>query len=236
MNRNKKSMNAIFIACMFLIIVLLSGCGVFAPTLRLSVGDDYSFGKYEWVVLEVRDGKALLITKDIVALHEYNESLKNVTWENCSLRIWLNDEFVHNNFAKDEKKQICKVSPPIQKEALSNYTLSGGGGEFALTDGRSPYFRNEPSDYIFLLSLDDVKKYYGGYKNANWIIDDENNIARQAKLYNEYHTWVLRTPGESLDRIVYITADGSIICNGTYVDDRLLGIRPALWIKLKGAK
>ena len=72
------------------------------------VGHYVSFGKYEqdnntsngkekieWLVLEVKDGKALVISKYALDCKPYNTSSTNVTWETCSLRNWLNNDFIN---------------------------------------------------------------------------------------------------------------------------------------------
>lgn len=75
-----------------------------------------SFGKYEqdnntsngkekieWLVLEVKDGKALVISKYALDCKPYNTSSTNVTWETCSLRNWLNNDFINSAFSATEK-------------------------------------------------------------------------------------------------------------------------------------
>ena len=76
----------------------------------LSVGDIIKFGNYfinddttkepiEWRVLEVSNDKALLITKDAIDCKPYNYEMRNITWENCTLRQWLNNEFINQAFS-----------------------------------------------------------------------------------------------------------------------------------------
>lgn len=80
------------------------------------VGHYVSFGKYEqdnntsngkekieWLVLEVKDGKALVISKYALDCKPYNTSSTNVTWETCSLRNWLNNDFINSAFSATEK-------------------------------------------------------------------------------------------------------------------------------------
>jgi hypothetical protein len=76
---------------------------------NLAVGDILpDLGGYAWRVLDVQDGKALLITEDIIDLRSYNEVTDAqgellldegeysagdfaTTWAECSLRAWLNE-------------------------------------------------------------------------------------------------------------------------------------------------
>ena len=83
----------------------------------LSVGDIIKFGNYyindsknkepiEWRVLEVSNNKALLITKDAIDCKPYNNEWRDITWEECSLRQWLNNEFINHAFSKEEQNEI----------------------------------------------------------------------------------------------------------------------------------
>ncbi|MDY6017558.1 MAG: TIR domain-containing protein, partial [Oscillospiraceae bacterium] len=71
-------------------------------------GDYVFFGAYEqdnsasngkehieWLVLEVKDGKALVISKYALDCKQYNTNYTDVTWEACTLRRWLNNDFIN---------------------------------------------------------------------------------------------------------------------------------------------
>ncbi len=92
------------------------------------VGDYVAFGAYEqdnntsngkedieWLVLEVKDGKALVISKYALDRKPYNASYTDVTWETCTLRKWLNKEFINAAFSADEKAMIPTVTVPADK-------------------------------------------------------------------------------------------------------------------------
>ena len=89
------------------VVTAASGDGAGAVT----AGDTVTFGVFpqeengkdqtpiEWIVLDVQDGKALLISKygldarPCVKISDYR-NLKDVTWEDCELRAWLNETFL----------------------------------------------------------------------------------------------------------------------------------------------
>ena len=92
-----------------------------APYKYLHVGDKIPFGKYPqgangevqplmWRVLAVESGRALLITDDLIDAVRYNEKYKDVTWETCSLRKWMNNDFLHAAFSSEEQAQIATVT------------------------------------------------------------------------------------------------------------------------------
>ena len=71
-----------------------------------NVRDYIKFGSYpqtvkgivrpiEWQVLDVQDNKALLISKFGLDVQPYNNTKAKVTWDTCSLRSWLNKDFLN---------------------------------------------------------------------------------------------------------------------------------------------
>ncbi|MCL1995139.1 MAG: host-nuclease inhibitor Gam family protein [Defluviitaleaceae bacterium] len=52
-----------------------------------------NFCGYEWYVLKEKEDKTLLLAKDIITQKAYHETYKNITWEYCTLRGWLNNGF-----------------------------------------------------------------------------------------------------------------------------------------------
>ena len=48
----------------------------------------------DWVVLKIEDGKALIISELALDAQCYNKHSDDVTWESCSLRAWLNKNFI----------------------------------------------------------------------------------------------------------------------------------------------
>ena len=59
-----------------------------------------------WRVLEVRDGAALLLCDRAIAYQMYHEAFKPVTWHSCTLRRWMNGEFLDACFTEEEKARI----------------------------------------------------------------------------------------------------------------------------------
>lgn len=58
----------------------------------VQANDTYSDEKdIEWLVLEKKDNKSLIISKYALDCQPYNERKENVTWETCTLRKWLNN-------------------------------------------------------------------------------------------------------------------------------------------------
>lgn len=187
--------------------------------------DTITFGKYNWRVLDIKIDTALIITEDIVELRWYHNKFVEITWADCELRNYLNNEF-YNKFNEDEKRKILAVK---NKNFDSPWFPTKGG--------------KDTIDKIFLLSLEEVCMYFGdsGTKLQNkdtqkWQIDDENNFNRQAKYKNEFHWWRLRSPGYYGRTSASVNKKGCVYVRGNGVHGRPKdggGLRPALWLKLE---
>ena len=91
-------------------------------------GDVVVFGKYEqdnkksngkedieWIVLAREGSKVLVISRYALACKPYNNKKTDVTWETCSLRKWLNNDFYESAFDEEEKNYIIKTNVPADK-------------------------------------------------------------------------------------------------------------------------
>lgn len=200
---------------------------------EIKIGSVLSFGDYNWRVLDIQNNTALIITEEIIDQRPYHDAYKDITWADCTLRKYLNGEF-YEKFNADDKSRIITV---INKN-LDNQWYGTKGGE-------------DTEDNIFLLSLEEVCKYFGdstsklnnpGKNQRYWFQrKDENNSNRLAKLHNKEWAWWwwIRSPGRVNVKAVYIFGtDGNIgiqgnnILKGNISDGKCTGgVRPALWIK-----
>ena len=202
----------------------------------LKVGNVIEFGCYiqnditsrtpiKWRVLEVKDGKALLISEFLLDAHPYYvEWFKNITWENSSIRHWLNNEFINQAFSEEEQNKINLTY--IYNNDNVQYGTKGG---------------NNTQDKIFLLSLDEVNKY----------LPNEKQRAIKVTRYAEKHgafvcdslscgekgiygngVWWLRSPGFDQINAAVVDFDGDIYDRGWDVHNHLGAVRHALYINL----
>ena len=115
------------------------------------VGDTVLFGnslsesglKIEWIILAEKDGQKLLITKKDVGKRPYHDSKTSVTWETCSLRKWLNYDFLNTAFYYLEKTMIQETE--VQAQQNPKYDTYPG---------------RDTKDNIFLLSIKEAKEYF----------------------------------------------------------------------------
>ena len=200
----------------------------------MQAGDKISFGSYEWRVLEVQNNTALIITEYIIEQRAYHNAYKDITWADCSLRKYLNNEF-YDRFSAAEKLRII---PVLNKNPDNQWYGTKGG--------------TDTQDSIFLLSIEETvcryfgdssSKLYSPGKNQRYWFErkDKNNSKRIARLEKRKEGswwWWLRSPGRVSIKAVYIHGDGNIgiqgnnILKGNISDGECKGgVRPALWLK-----
>ena len=187
-------------------------------------GDTVKLGSYaasadgaespvEWTVLENRNGYALLISKEAVDCLPYHDSWADMTWEKCSLRAWLNNDFLEETFSPEERK--CIVSSTVVNR--DNSGNSGG----AVTN-----------DQVFILDISELEQYFDSdedrragatqYAQSQGAFVDEK---RDACWY-----WV-RNPGDSPRYAVYVNCLGDILERGSLVFGNTFGVRPAIRVR-----
>ena len=189
------------------------------------VGDVIQFGKLDWLVLAVKDGKALILLENILGEGSHNEDGYN-RWEVSALRSYLNDVFYLNTFDDTERAKICETNL-INANNQWFETVAGG---------------NDTRDKIFLLSLEEVVTYFGDSGEFSKKPDSED-VEKYSDEYDEARTaytvdgkarnWWLRSPGDRPSYAALISHEGRVDVHGNHAGSNQ-GVRPALWLKLDG--
>lgn len=175
----------------------------------------------EWLVLSKEDDKMLVISRYALDRQQYNTPYSNVTWETCSLRIWLHGTFINDVFTPDEQKMIQITSVAADKNP-SYYTSPG----------------NNTTNKVFLLSITEANKYFSSDIERK-CIPTEYAIAQGAFTSNIYSVgdkvtcwWWLRSPGNNPSNAANVSSDGSVNRDGLNVNYFHGAVRPAIWINL----
>ena len=207
-----------------------------------SVGSYVTFGHYpqtsegndntkiEWLVL-ARDGnKALLVSRYGLAAKPYNTEYTSITWEECTLRTWLNDVFLMKAFTTEEQTGILLTNVDnSSSQGCSEWSRNGG---------------NNTQDKVFLLSYAEANKYLGvtyddidntksrvaptayAIKQGAWTSSVDKTGDGMAAGW-----WWLRSPGNNQYYAAFVGTAGSL--SGGTVSGDLAVVRPALWINLE---
>ncbi len=122
-----------------------------------------------WRVLSINGNDAFLLCNEILNFKSYNDEDISCTWETCTLRTWLNNEFYDTAFSENEKKAIKKSY--VKNDNNPIYGTNGG---------------NDTYDYIYLLSLSEaINPNYG---LARYCYMNYNNTGKDVYLYNNLPT------------------------------------------------
>jgi len=182
-----------------------------------------TIGGIDWIILNVQGSKILLITDRVIDNRPYHQLGNYTTWEFCSLRQYLNNDFYNKLGAV---KAVVTETRNYNPNNLW-HGISGG---------------NSTTDKIFLLNLDEVCCYFGdstanykrkGSTGSNHYLTDGNDAIRRAKdVSGKAYWWWLRSPGSYSSYAAYIDGKGSVFVSGNDVGRDSGGVRPAMWINL----
>lgn len=224
---------------------------------KAKVGDIIKFGSYEqdddmtngkeeieWIVLAKDSKRIFVMSKYSLDSLPYNSKKTDITWEDCTLRKWLNDSFYKNAFTKKERTMINTVK--LKNDDNPYYGIEGG---------------NDTKDKIFLLSLGDILNSSYGFDSDSSKYDILRRCAptAYAKIQGAWSSemfyidsfreksltidgeiswwWWLRSPGGDTHSAALVEMEGRLDKNGISVtrsgNGFGLAIRPALYINIK---
>lgn len=159
----------------------------------------------EWTVLDVQDGKSLIISNHVLIGLDMGSKDTDTTWANCNVRRWLNETFM-SSFTSYESSYILQS------------TVNNKDGD--------------TQDKVFILSWDEVKSYYPYKANrlveaTRWAIANGgwSLKARKNEGSKSHSEWWLR---DSYEVYRYIDYDGEYDYK-TFPDFES-GVRPAMWL------
>ncbi len=212
------------IVLMLAVMLTALSCSSAKKIVKYNVGDEITFGSYadqelQWIVLDVNDeGDALVITKYVIDMIPYNQDAKNVTWETCTLRAWLNADFYTSAFSEEEQKRILETK--IKNADNQEFGIRGG---------------NETEDRIFLLSFDEANSLFAKGKDRRAIPTDyakDRGVMTSLKgSAAGCSPWWLRSPGRDEHSAACVRDFGYVLSSGYNVYYEGYGLRPAMWIQ-----
>ncbi len=168
----------------------------------------------EWRIL-ARDGEKLLLICRFGLEPRWFSVEHNGKWDNCSLRRWLNDDFLHTAFREEEREAILETD--VEPDFHPDYDTDPG------------LFS---TDRLFVLSLSEYEKYFSNQSNALrrcW----PTPLAKLKGAFawgGETCLWWLRTPGIGDNMMTYVNAAGGVDLQGCYAQRGEVCIRPAMWV------
>lgn len=199
-----------------------------------AVGDTIFFGEYEqdnnsgngkenieWIVIAKDDNKILILSKYALDCQPFNSEKVETTWEKCSLRMWLNNEFLNLAFGNDEQTLI-KESNIVANESFTHKLIVG----------------TDTIDKVFILNITETHKYLSeddkrcvptAYAQSQGARVTHDDGVANGKCY-----WWLRSVGGEyaayVDDLGYDNYNN--YSNKVNVDADNRAVRPAMWLEL----
>ncbi len=178
----------------------------------------------EWLVLEKLgyDNKMLLISKYALEWKPYHDQQNAISWQYCTLRNWLNYDFISNAFTTEEKARIIKTKVKAEENSRSN------------TDAG-----NDTDDLVFLLNEYEMDRYFSAKSDGIFgIVARACSPSKYAislgcptSTSRETCQWWLRSPGSSTSTAMAVSETGYFRINGEKVSN-CYAVRPAIWIEI----
>lgn len=163
----------------------------------------------KWVVIATKGSYLQLLSLNALDAQQYHNEFKAITWENCSLRAWLNIDFYNAAFISSERALIVPWWNTSEHRTAENTTVL---------------------DSVFLITANDVKRYVP--TNYRQCIPTPYAIAQGVYQSpdGEQCRWLIRTPGEFMFNVQCVYFDGGFFARGNDVDYKQDGLRPSVWI------
>ncbi|MCR4784315.1 MAG: DUF6273 domain-containing protein [bacterium] len=165
-------------------------------------GPDNAVERITWRVLERDSDSLLVVSEKGLDVQPYNDKLINVAWADCTLRDWLNGEFIKKAFNEQEQSMIK---------------------ESDLNNNAGP----PTKDRVFLPSTDEARALFA---NSNDRRAEPTAYAINHGVYTNNNSvwWWLRSHGNDVKYAAGVNSDGSINNGGHRVTGKRGCIRPAL--------
>ena len=187
-----------------------------------AVGSIFIFGTYEqdndttngkepieWIILDKRDdGSLVLMSKYALDSKPYNTEDTGVTWETCTLRKWLNEDFYKAAFSAQEQAKIV----PATTDKVWLLSINEACNDFS-------------NDKVYSYFTDDASRMCAPTKYA---------VAQGASQSFTYTVdgvgaccWWLRSLGDSRSAACVLSG-GYVINFGSYVYVGFSSVRPVV--------
>lgn len=214
----------------------LCGATEGGAVLDVVVGDTVTMGYYgneaiEWIVLDFdpATNQALLISRYCLEAMPFHTGSGYGSWENSTLRKWLNNNFISMAFTQEERALIV----PVQLSTTDNADYGTDSG-------------NDTTDRVFLLSYDEAVYYFpsqdsrraaptaycsaqGCFDPVKYAQEHGNECEPEAVGYT---WWWLRTAGLDNEHTCNVVAKGTASTYGALKASSAGAVRPAMWVQL----
>ena len=177
------------------------------------VGDTVAFGSYapgsgnpepvEWLVLERKGNVVTMITQYLIDAKAFEETGEPRTWEACSLRKWLNGDFISRTFSDAERNALLETSLETADEP-------------------------ETADRVYLLSDEEMDRFFPEGSGSA----EKSKALDAARIMDDFNWWWLRTKDDFFGNPMIVNTEGVVSGNADGYGFDGNGVRPVIRVNL----
>ncbi len=179
----------------------------------------FEFSPLKWRVWKVLDDKIWLVVDKIVDSQAFSDVVWTHEYGECTLRTWLNGEFLNTAFREDERETISL-------ERIDN-SFEGDGSSQDPSEYTFDYVHLLREDEVLDVALNERQKPASDYAKCQGVKVNEANGSAD---------WWLRTPDYYIDMYALIVSAYLYGRKGDTTSEEVCkndnGVRPALWMKI----
>lgn len=182
----------------------------------------YCFEPVKWYVVGKEGNELTLLAANIIEEKAFDDEARNVTWAQCSLRKWLNDEFRNTAFSESEKNMLVKVN--------DDFVSVPGINDINDISSRldKEFLCAAPTLHAFKLGIYTYNPMNHVIKCTDWGSSGHSDYA--------YGCWWLSDNGPLQGTAAFVNEFGNVMETGMFTggysySDGLCGVRPLITIK-----
>ncbi|MCR5801478.1 MAG: sigma-70 family RNA polymerase sigma factor [Lachnospiraceae bacterium] len=177
----------------------------------------------EWLVIGTEGGKKLLFSKYILMNYkmDFSSGYMDYTWENFSVRTYLNEEFYESAFTDEEREVIAETEHKTTLYGSDYNSPEVADKETPEDKYGEPLITGEivTTDRIFIPDYhEELTKYLKGEGDSNWshgeylLAKHTDACDGSSKGFSKYKAWHLTSPeGVNLDEGIINDKDCSYL-------------------------
>ena len=203
----------------------------------LAVGTTVTFGKYEqdnntangpekieWIVLDVKEDKCLLMSRYGLETMAFNQS-GDATWERCTLRKWLNNEFYNSAFTRQEQSAIQTTSiVRVKKYDYEDDAINTQDKVFLMD-------RSDVDSFIYQFAVNHINAEVNYCRASDYALAHGAFTGNSVSPGDGRHgLWWLRNTDRSGKFATFVDSRETRSYSGWSVTRDDILVRPALWM------
>lgn len=192
-------------------------------SMSAQAGETVAFGSYApgdvpaepvaWKVVERNGNVVTMVSKYLIDAKPYEASSEPTSWQDCSLRQWLNGDFIDLAFSDAERNALVLTE-------LKNGVETDDG-----IDGKEP----TTEDWVYLLSGEEMERYF---PETGAGAAEKSNAVALAQTMDDFNIWWLRTKDKDYGNPKVVFTNGAVTSNWDGYGFAGNGVRPAIRVNL----